>query len=125
MTLDAHNEWATSLKNLRRHSEKPKREPCELHVGKQSLALVEQVFAVLYRVLVTIEWVGCQTNMEVAENTAKTVLSALREARSVGRVLEDLAAASSDERKSGRANVEITGRLSGRTGSGSWVLPGE
>jgi hypothetical protein len=125
MALDAHNEWATSLKHLRRHSEKRTGEPCELHVGKQSLALVEQVFAVLYRVLVTIEWVRCQTNMEVAENTAKTVLSALREARSVGRVLEDLAAASSDERKSGRANVEITGRLSGRTGSGSWVLPGE
>ena len=96
MALDAHNEWAMSLKNLRRHGEMRKREPSELHVGEQSLALMEQVFAVLYRALVTIEWIGCQRHMEVAENTAKTLLSALREARSVSRVFEDLAAAPSD-----------------------------
>jgi hypothetical protein len=96
IALDAHNEWATSLKHLRRHGEKRKREPFERHVGEQSLALMEQVFAVLYRVLVTIEWIGCQRHMAVAENTAKTLLSALREARSVSRVFEDLAAAPSD-----------------------------
>jgi hypothetical protein len=124
MALDAHNEWAMSLKHLRRHGEKRKREPSALHVGEQSLALMEQVFAVLYRVVVTIEWVGCQRNMEVAENTAKTLLSALREARSVSRMFEDLAAASSDEHKSGRTNVDITGSLSGRTGSGSRVTAG-
>jgi hypothetical protein len=92
MALDAHNEWATSLKHLRRHGEKRKREPSELHVGEQSLAMMEQVFAVLYRVLVTLEWVGCQRNMEIAENTANALLSALREARSVSRVFEDLTA---------------------------------
>lgn len=96
MTLDAHNEWARSVKHLRRHGDTRRREPSELHVGEQSLALMEQVFAVLYRALVTIEWIGCQRHMEVAENTAKTLLSALREARSVSRVFEDLAAAPSD-----------------------------
>ena len=69
-----------------------KREPSGFHVGEQSLALVEQVFAVLYRVLVTIEWIVCQRNMEVAENTAKTLLSALREARLASQMFEDLAA---------------------------------
>jgi hypothetical protein len=96
MALDAHKEWAISLKHLRRHGEKRKREPSELHVGEQSLALMEQVFAVLYRVLVTLEWVGCQRNMEIAENTANALLSALQEARLVSRVFEDLAAAPSD-----------------------------
>lgn len=96
MALNAHKEWVMSLKSLRRHGEMRRREPPELHVGEQSLALMEQVFAVLYRVLVTIEWIGCQRQMEVAENTAKTLLSALREARSVSRVFEDLAAAPSD-----------------------------
>jgi hypothetical protein len=96
ITLDAHNEWARSLKNLRRHGEMRKGEPSGFHVGEHSLALMEQVFAVLYRVLVTIEWIVCQRNMEVAENTAKTLLSALREARSASRVFEDLAAAPSD-----------------------------
>jgi hypothetical protein len=67
MVLNAHNEWATSLKSLRRNGEKRKREASELHVGEQSLALMEQVFAVLYRVVVTIEWIGCQRHMEVAE----------------------------------------------------------
>jgi hypothetical protein len=92
MALDAHNEWAISLKHLRRHGEMRRREPPELHVGEQSLALMEQVFAVLYRVVVTLEWIGGQRNMEVADNTARTLLSALREARSVSRVFEDLAA---------------------------------
>lgn len=124
MALNAHKEWSMSLKSLRRHGETRKREPPELHVGEQSLALMEQVFAVLYRVLVTIEWVGCQRHMAVAENTAKTLLSALREARSVSRVFEDLAVAASDERKSGRTNVNITGSLSGRRGSGSRVTTG-
>lgn len=96
MALNAHNEWAISLKHLRRHGGMRKREPFERHVGEQSLALMEQVFAVLYRALVTIEWIGCQRQKEVAENTAKTLLSALREARSVSRVFEDLAAASPD-----------------------------
>jgi hypothetical protein len=96
ITLDAHNEWARSLKNPRRHGEMRKGEPSGFHVGEHSLVLMEQVFAVLYRVLVTIEWIVCQRNMEVAENTAKTLLSALREARSASRVFEDLAAAPSD-----------------------------
>jgi hypothetical protein len=92
MTLDAHNEWARSVKHLRRHGEMCKRDASEFHVGEQSLALMEQVFAVLYRVLVTLEWIVCQRNMEVAENTAKTLLAALREARLASRTLEDLAA---------------------------------
>jgi hypothetical protein len=96
ITLDAHSEWAKSVKHLRRHGEMRTREPSEFHVGDQSLALMEQVFAVLYRVLVTIEWIVCQRNMEVAENTAKTLLSALREARAASRVFEDLAATPSD-----------------------------
>ena len=94
--LDADSEWARPLKNLRRPGEMRKREPYEFHVGEHSLALMEQVFAVLYRVLVTIEWTVCQRNMEVAEYTAKTLLSALREARSASQVFEDLAAAPSD-----------------------------
>jgi hypothetical protein len=96
MTLDAHSEWATSLKNLRRHGEMCKRDASGFHVGEQSLALVEQVFAVLYRVLVTLEWIVCRRNMEVAENTTKTLLSALREARLACRVFEELAAGPSD-----------------------------
>jgi hypothetical protein len=96
ITLDAHSEWAKSMKNLRRHGEMRKVEPSGFHVGEHSLALMEQVFAVLYRVLVTIEWIVRQRNMEVAENTAKTLLLALREARVASRVFENLAAAPSD-----------------------------
>ena len=70
--------------------------PSEFHVGEHSLALMEQVFAVLYRVLITIEWIVCRRNMEVAENTTKALLSALREARLASRVFEELAAGPSD-----------------------------
>ena len=102
ITVDAHNEWGRSVKNLRRHGEMHKREPSEFHVGEHSLALMEQVFAVLYRVLVTIEWIVCQRNREVAENTAKTLLSALREARAASRVFEDLASELSVQLKGDR-----------------------
>jgi hypothetical protein len=96
ITLDAHSEWARSVKHLRRHGAMCKRGASGFHVSEHSLALMEQVFAVLYRVLVTIEWIVRQRNMEVAENTAKTLLSALREAKSASRVFEDLAATPPD-----------------------------
>jgi hypothetical protein len=102
ITVDAHNEWGRSAKNLRRPGEMRKREPSEFHAGDHSLALMEQIFAVLYRVLVTIEWIVCQRNMEVAENTAKTLLSALREAKSASRVFEDLASELSVQLKGDR-----------------------
>ena len=58
---------------------------------------MEQVFAILYQALVTVDWIVRQRNMQVAANTAKTLLSAHREGRAASRVFEDLAAIRSDE----------------------------
>jgi hypothetical protein len=51
IALGARSEWASSSNNLRRHGETRKRAPSEFRVGEHSLTLMEQVFAVLYRVL--------------------------------------------------------------------------
>ena len=88
--LSDHSEWASSLKNPKCHSANRKRASSEVHAGEHTMALVEQIFAVLYRVLVTIEWVVRQRKVEIADNTARALLSALYEARSVSRELEDL-----------------------------------
>jgi hypothetical protein len=75
--LSDHSEWASSLKSPRCHGANRKREPSEVHAGEHTLPLMEQVFAVLYRVLVTIEWIARQRKMEIAENTARALLCAL------------------------------------------------
>ncbi len=93
VTLSSDSERVSFLKNPRWHGEIRKREFSRFHGDEHTLALMEQVFAVLYRVIVTIDWIVRYTHMEVGENTAKTLLSALREARSVSSELEDLAAA--------------------------------
>ncbi len=97
-SLSDHSEWASSLKNPRCHGASRKRAASGVHAGEHTLASMEQVFAVLYRVLVTIEWVVRQRKMEMAEKTARALLSALHEASSVSRELEDLAAVINHEK---------------------------
>jgi hypothetical protein len=98
VTLGGDRERVSFLKNPRWQGEIRKRELPRFHAGEHTLALMEQVFAVLYRVIVTIDRLVRHTDMEVSHNTAQTLLSALREARSVSSELEDLAAAVSHER---------------------------
>jgi hypothetical protein len=96
--LSDHSEWASSLKSARCHGANRKRASSGVHAGEHTLASMEQVFAVLYRVLVTIEWIVRQRKMEIAENTARAMLSALHEASSVSRGLEDLTAVINHEK---------------------------
>lgn len=97
MTIGGDSERVSYLNNPRWQGEIRKGKLSRFHAGEHTLALMEQVFAVLYRVIVTIDWLVRHTDMEVSHNTAKTLLSALREARSISSELEDLAAAVNHE----------------------------
>ena len=98
MTISDDSEQVSFLKNPRWQGEIRKRELARFHTGEHTLALMEQVFAVLYRVIVTIDRLVRHTDMEVSHNTDKTLLSALREAKTVSSELRDLAAAVNHER---------------------------
>jgi hypothetical protein len=74
------SEATSALKLPRRQTEIRKRALLTSRVDEHCLALMEQVFAVLYRVLLTIEGAVRQRHMDIAENTVRTLLTALREA---------------------------------------------
>lgn len=98
LTCGGHGAWASFLENPQGHTEIRKRKASEFHAGEHTLALIERVFAVLYRVLVTIAGIVRDRSMEIGENSARALSSALRKARSVSCGLEDLVAAANCEK---------------------------